>query len=775
MRKMVAMKNIWRMAVYGAFVAAGAFADDLERAREALRDGMWRIAVEHADAAYRDAGDAVLREAAQLAAIEALARDGRFKEALARIEDAERMSLDAAGDAMRYWHAWVLWRLGRTAEALGRVQVPLKDLVWQDKGDVLAARLMAGEGRDGEALARLERVLAKDNAEACEARLVAAGIEAAKDANGYSGIYGELYAKGDGAPDGVFAAAAMKVSEEEWRKGGTNAAIRAARAAAARADTPEGKRAAQLLAACEELETEAKREEAAAEIRRIVEDFPDAAECHNAQLRLADSLLRHGDAAGAQAEYEHALELHPAHDGDARALEGLGRALAAQGKNAKAAGCFAQAAGYAANAEEKARALFAQADMMFKDALWTEAAEKYLECGDFEPERCAYAAGLAYEKAGNEAKAEELWKKAAAGEGAWAAESLLELARLDERRNRVESAAALAGKVLERADGNRALAARARIVRGKANYKAYRFQDAARDFETAAEEDGADADAMKFLCALCRFGEGREDEARHEAEKVAARTKDEDLKRNVVRWLARLDYNAGDWAGAEKRFAECGETLWAARAAAAGNEFPRAVERAAKVIGEAKDKDERLQAAILQGEALIELARYDEAALVLDRAAQTTDAPDMERRIAVLKADALFAMGADDSARWQEALEAYRDALKLGAPGEAERLEISFKAAKSLEKLRRGDEAAKEYYENVVLAYADARAKGTWFDKDAYGIFARAAFRLADYYENRGEDFQAAQILKIVLSSSQGKADDARKRLENIRRKGRIL
>ena len=54
-------------------------------------------------------------------------------------------------------------------------------------------------------------------------------------------------------------------------------------------------------------------------------------------------------------------------------------------------------------------------------------------------------------------------------------------------------------------------------------------------------------------------------------------------------------------------------------------------------------------------------------------------------------------------------------------------------------------------------------------------VIVRAAFALADHYESKGNDVQARNILKSVAESDVPAADEARKRIERLKEKGRVL
>lgn len=178
------------------------------------------------------------------------------------------------------------------------------------------------------------------------------------------------------------------------------------------------------------------------------------------------------------------------------------------------------------------------------------------------------------------------------------------------------------------------------------------------------------------------------------------------------------------------------------------------------------------EAFVLQGAALMELARFDEAVLVLEKAMRPGVPPDLTRRAALLKADCLFAMGADDDRRYGQAIEAYRAALRDEGLSPSARIAASFKIGRALEKLRRTAEADDQYYVHVVMAFCDGLRENTWFDGDARAFFARAAFILADRCEARGEARQAARILEHLVKTGVPAADEARRRIGRLNGKG---
>ena len=176
------------------------------------------------------------------------------------------------------------------------------------------------------------------------------------------------------------------------------------------------------------------------------------------------------------------------------------------------------------------------------------------------------------------------------------------------------------------------------------------------------------------------------------------------------------------------------------------------------------------EALLLQGETLVDQARFDEAVLVLERASRLPVSDEMRRRAAALKADCLFARGADNSAFYQKAVDAYRTVLQDADMPPSMRLVVSFKLARTLEKMHNYNEAYDQYYANVVMAYVDGIRKRELFDGNARALFARAAFNLADAHERAGDGRQAERVLRYVVEAKVPAADDARQRIARLRK-----
>jgi tetratricopeptide (TPR) repeat protein len=216
--------------------------------------------------------------------------------------------------------------------------------------------------------------------------------------------------------------------------------------------------------------------------------------------------------------------------------------------------------------------------------------------------------------------------------------------------------------------------------------------------------------------------------------------------------------------------------VWSARASFAASDYQKAIATVGTLVANYPESEANAAGLIVQGETLIELARFDEAVLILERASLSPGCTSSDRlRSQILRADALFAMGADNSERYLAALEAYRTILLGENLTPAQRLSLSFKIGKTFERLKRMDEAIDRLYLEVVLAYRDGRKADVRYDDAAKAAFARAAFRLADEFVSRGLEVQALNVLRLVATSDVPAAAEAERRIEHMKAKGKFL
>jgi len=803
--------------------------NELEIVRKAVRDTMWDVAEQHAKRMEKERGKEFDARRAQL---EALAGKGDWN---AVRENAATWNAATANETYRYWEAYALLHLARADDArrildetefkepaYATLALRLKARVAIAKGDVVQAEITLKRAAESvkdpalrsEILVERARIIWKlgDAARALDvlkqgeamkapgtagavARLCAAELQIAIDKNADAEkTLREIIDAGDKSPPDVFSDAACLLSQELWRRNATNEALKVSAKAVESAPNPAIRRKAGYLLGFQEFASTASRTTGVERINVLVREFPDSQDSRDAQHRLADSLLAAGLNSEAIKAYELYFNIFPSAVLDPCVQENRGLALLGAGDNAGAAGVFALAAQKAeTNNAVRARCLMRQADALARDNRWSEVAPVYASAAKLLPADAARAAAFreadAYGRANSAEKASGIYSRLAEKHDEVGIESSMRLAAMAAATGHMPDAQARYSALLASTNLPKEVRARALVGRGRAYYHSYQFDRASADFNDAIPLSEDKADRMRFLSALCLYGERREGEAVRAARALKESTQDAELKEDIGLWLAKYDYNSGDYESAQKAFSSFAEgrkpqddraaeaLLWAARSALARNDFEAAVTTAAKSVTTSPSASSASAARLVQAEALMELARFDDAVLMLDEALSAPHSEYLARRAEMLKADALFARGADNAVRYRESLAAYRAILSNGATPPGFRIEAGFKAGRALEKLGGEEnlaEAASMYYVNVVQAFRTFREKGVWLDDAACAFYVRAAFALSDYKVARGDLQAAAQVLREVSASGIPAAAEAKKRLKRLKEKGNI-
>ena len=462
-------------------------------------------------------------------------------------------------------------------------------------------------------------------------------------------------------------------------------------------------------------------------VRTVVKDSPDAEGAKEAFLKVADGKLSSGNWQEADSMFREAVEVWPDAARLASVQEGRGWALQKLGRLDEALEAFRMATKLADDDGVKAVAMVKEGDVLGDLGRTEESMAIYREVMARFPKTTV-------------------------------AEKLGVVVRLREQE-----------------------------LDGRRLYREFRFADAMKKFAVVAEADSSRRQRMLMFKVLCLYGLGNDDEAVAKARSLIAGCPDAQVRADAIMWLAKFLYNRREWKESGKLFSAYAESavapqiaaealLWASRAALADGDYALAIKLSTKLSERYPDDLLKPAALMVQGEALLEQARFDEAVLVFERVSLSELVDHGEKvRAQMLKADSLYAMGADNPARYSAALDAYRSIEFAGATSVEMQLEVAFKIARSLEKLKRMDEAIDQYYVQVVLAYRNARIRGERLGDEARAVFSRAAFRLADEYESRGRDHQAINILKLVVDSDVPASQEARKRIELISGKGGFL
>ncbi len=825
----VTHKSVRRLCLTAAalLLARHVCSGDLEVAKEALRDGLYPVAETYAGRALTLRGaDA---EEALLALLEALDGQRRFADMLLRLDaEGELARLARRQDAFAYWRAVALLNTGRPRDAAETAEAA-KDgaAVYADALRIVAARARQADGDMERALslyAEADKISTNAVVKAANAldwalALERVGLsEKALDVlkmQGGLGVSDEKTSEGlllrarlllrggktdeavmsfnrlamdDRASESARVQAMVEMSVHELGCGRTNEAVACARSAFGRARQPETRRLAGFRLGDLLLSDAATVDEAETLVKALVREFPDHPMSMQAQLNLADALLRLGRHERASKEYRIYIETYPASALDERALQGRGWALMRLGRFSEAGGAFMRAAELATNLSVKAECLFKRADALLADERYAEAAKAYADLWQAYPAselagRALFQSADCFERAGMPDEAAARYRQVSEDYPAsgLAPKALLRLAALQTGRGDTEGAIRTYTAALG-AFGQKDVQGDALMGRGKASYRVYRFDAAMQDFAAVAETDAQRRDEARFMITLCLYGLGRDLEARAAAVSFLMNFPESPRLPDTVLWLGKYDYNRGQYGDARRFFLDYvarwpehqwadAAMLWAARAAVGENDLTGAVELVTRLARSYPQSRRMPEALLVQADALIELARFDEAALLLDQVISQSPDSDWSRIALARKGDSLFAMGADNGVRYQEALDAYRRRLEQGAMSPSLTLQLHFKVGRCLEKLKRADDAINHYYAEVILRYQDERRRGVWYDESGTTLFVRAAFNVSEMYAARNEPEQAVRILQRVVQMGVPGEEEARVRIERLRGK----
>lgn len=808
-------------------------ADELATARSALADKLYAVAATHAETELTrlkeqpaEAGDALQ------ALLQALAEQRQYDQVLKRLE-AWKPVVEAAPDAggFAFWQALALLETGHAREALAvaekasalktssanadqlrrvtaRARLALGDTpaaltlyAEVDKGSTNAATRAANllewastletVGRVSDALSLLVRQVelnvtgpVTDEGRLSYGRLLARQGRVA-DAEGALRALGANAA----AAEGCRVRSWVEVSQLAAGAGRTNDAVAAARQAETIAARPETRKLAAFQLADLLLARTDTLDEGVARMKAFVRTFPEGLAASTAQFRLAQALLRFDRNEEAANEFRVFLETFTDHDREVAALRGLGQALFRAARYGEAATLFRQAHDRTTNLDARAECLLQAGDALHAAAQYRQAADTYRRVFTDYPAsaaapRARFQAADSLERADDPDAARAAFAQTAelCGQPELAVEALLRLGALQTARGALDSAIEAYTGVLK-ATTNINPRCDALMGRGRAHYRAYHFDAAHQDFAAAAQLQPERRAEAEFLRTLCLYGLGRDDEARQAAMAyVAAHTNAPRLPEMVL-WLAKFDFNhspprlqdagerfldytakwpQGKWADAA--------LLWAGRAAFRRAAYTQAVELMSRLQREYPHSTRFAESRFVQGDALCELGRLDEAVLVFDEVIGRYADSDWVTAAWGRKGDALFSLGTDKPARYAEAIKAYREELARRDVTPELVLQAEFKIGRCLEKMRQPAAALDQYYSHVIVRYQDDRQRGIWYSEAAGGWYVRACFQAAELLEQKGAVDQAERVLNRVIQGGFPGQEEARQRVERLRK-----
>jgi TolA-binding protein len=508
----------------------------------------------------------------------------------------------------------------------------------------------------------------------------------------------------------------------------------------------------------------------------------------SSQLWMANVLLTNGNADAALKEFQTYLETYASVAGQAQAYEGKGWAFLALHRCGEAAVAFLKAFGLHSDPSRRVTCLLKAGDAQMENGQYKAAAENYTRVTTEFPESegvpdALYQLGQALIRMKDTAGAMAAWGRVADGfpTHAMAEESLLRVAEL--RASLGQYGLAIDGfNRLMRTYTNGLSYPAALYGRGEAHYKQVDFREALADFDAMVARFPAHPQTEQAFVkkGLCFYWLGQDDNAVAVHREFAAQFTNSPLTPGVRFWLAKYDFNRGDFAAAESAFLVVASSypsnsladvalLWAGLSASKRKEYGRSVEIFTRLAKEYPDSAKIQEARFAQADALAEQQQYALAILIYDEIVARQPKGELAARAWGRKGDCQFMLGGEDRKRYEESIQSYKVVAGHEAAMPELALQAEYKIGRSLEQLGRTDEAREQYYVRVVVRYFQERAKGVWPTENAKMWFTRAALRAADILESAGEWRQAVKVLERIVEAG-AEPDAAKERIQKIKK-----
>ena len=797
-------------------------ADLVRLATAALADGMPQLAeeylVKYLAISQRNSSAAESRHALALLC-RAYAGQGRHNEIPGLLD--KNADLVAAGDTrpFDYWRAYAALSSGHPADALAIIDPDARLAVrTNDTANLRLARLAA------DAYSRLDTADARARAEEmvefflrsaprtdpplplADAQLLRARLLIRRGSRGEATTALNAIAD-DGAASAFVRADALL---ELVTLSETNAP--AALAFADRLATlPLGKAAPDYLIPCGRIlaSRPATAEDGARRLKGAVRDNPASPLAPDAQFALAGVWLSVGSNELAAAEFKTYLETYGNTPGQtSHATAGRAEALYRLGDFTDAATLFQKAAQTAETAENRAIFTMRGADALHAEGKYESAIPLYRTVlqsaftapssfgllSRFYPEapadaglgfiqpRCQFQTADCLERCGDAKQALEEFMRLADESGPFAEDARYRAALLQERQGGVgaDSSAISNYTTLISSTTNASLRGRALLGRGRCHYRRKSLEVAIDDFRNA-EEGGFDfADEARLYRIYALYALGQDDEALRQAEDFAARFKASPALPTLAFWLAQYHYNRREFDQARTRFLAFSDKwpddsraplalLWAAKAALQLSDNQGAVDTLA-TLGQRRDADAILpEARFSQATALCNLARFEDAVLVLDDVLAKFPSSDFTTRSLILKGDALFSLSGSAKTGYgvTNAIAAYDIASSRADATVDQRLECNYKRARCLEKAGDAPGAILLLTQGVIHPYYEFADDGM-ASVQAYLIYERAATSCARLLEQQGDIDGALGLLRRLVAFGQSGREPIQREIERL-------
>ena len=511
---------------------------------------------------------------------------------------------------------------------------------------------------------------------------------------------------------------------------------------------------------------------------------PDEPLAANILLQKADAQLKTGQFVPAEKSFQAYLNVTTDSDGEIRALAGKGWSLWEQKRYEEAAAAFERSAEKCSDPDHCTTARMKAGDA-FLAARQADAAHKnYHYIFEKYPThplaaRAVYQGGIALLTGEKIEKARQHFQTVEADfpDNEFAPRAALQLAELFKLEKNLTSALQEYQRIAsEYSDAT--TQATALHQQGLILFGFGRFADALEKFQAVGEKhpDSPEAPQALYMRGECRYRQGDTAAALDLFRLFIENYPDSRWTPQVIFGLGEHAYNRGDYPKAQTTFLDIvarfpeneladDALFWAGNSLLQQDSLLEAFALYGRLAKEYPDSDLLLKTRFAQGEALTELGEFSRAILAYEEVIKAApDAPLADRARGRL-GDCLFTLGSNETARYQEALDAYQALYKRPAAPFALKLQALYKIARCEDKMALADKAFAHYMETVYEAGSHTET----LSPEAVLWFTRAALEAAAKQEQQNRWKEAVHIYERIIQAGVPAQDEAFRRITKIK------
>lgn len=314
--------------------------------------------------------------------------------------------------------------------------------------------------------------------------------------------------------------------------------------------------------------------------------------------------------------------------------------------------------------------------------------------------------------------------------------------------------------------------AEAQMEKGLAAYRLGLFDMALGLFDTVLKEHAEDelAEQAYFMRGWAMFLMGREEQALQVFRNFVKTYPDSERAGDVEFVIAEYLYNHGEFKKAEAAFVALSDSTddksaqaraWylAGRSAMGQKAFEDAIKHLQRSLDSDPEAERVPDVLFLQGDALTELNRFDEAIVQFDTLIEKHKNSYLVYPAWGRKGDCQFTLGEKEARRYKEAFTSYQTVVDAESAELGLKLQARYKLGRVAEKLGRTKEA-RDLYMETAYQYLDKRDR---VGKDAEVWFVRAATAAAEIFEKQEKWREAIGVYSLLVDANVPQAAEAKK------------